>query len=323
MTGQTETKDKALLQDMENRMMAPVIGQIFMYLARPALEQLGMDGEMAVRKGLRGFGNYRGQRIKRWHEKEGLPLNLESLLKFWDIISISGCGADNPEAVFTPYYSEFTTTNCPLADVALEAGWSHWAYLYCDEMHYECYKAYHPKAVVEIHENLNKGDSGCHFLQWMPEEIPEDQIDKSPMEALTKRVQENPIEFARLMLSREGNFVGMISHFLAKALIEKFDQKGKAMVESSMIELGKQRGRDLKARLDKAGVETTWENIWDKFDLTYKYAWKMNREEAGDDRSFIAEVEYCPLAEVWSELDDTAIGPVYCDNPQLTTRGFR
>ena len=44
----------------------------------------------------------------------------DKIPKVLDIISISGCGADNPEAVFTPYYSEFTTTNVRSLTAAVE-----------------------------------------------------------------------------------------------------------------------------------------------------------------------------------------------------------
>lgn len=302
------------VEDMRKFALSRAMGFIYLYLARPAIESWGMEGEKAIRKGLRNFGKHRGKRMRKWHDREGLPINVEALIKCWDILSVEGADAFNPETVMTPYFVEFTGDKCFLYNVCKEADWEHWGYLYCDEMHYECYRAYHPGIIVEIHENLMKGDSGCHFVQLMLPKTPEEQIDKSPLEALLKRFKENPVDFTRLMLQREGNHIANIYYWIATALIEKFGQEGRDMVESALVEMGKKRGQELKERLDRAGLEKTWANIWDNFDLAYKYAWKMKLEETADERSFVAKVEYCPLAEIWAELGDTELGPLYCDH---------
>jgi hypothetical protein len=173
--------------------------------------------------------------------------------------------------------------------------------------------SYHPRAIVEIHENLMKGDPGCHFKFMMPAEGPEEQIDKSVLRALENRVRENPVAFMRLMLRREAHVVGMLYYSIAGAIIDRFDSDGKAMVEASLNEMGKRRGRELKSRLDRDGVEVTWTNIFDHFDLGYKFAWKMKQRETSDHRLFLADVEDCPLAEIWKDLGDHELGSLYCD----------
>jgi hypothetical protein len=304
----------AEVEEMEKFLVSRVIGHMYMFLTKPVFEQFGMEGEKAIRKGLRTFGKFRGERIRKWHEEEGLPKNLESLMKFWDILSLRGCGGENPDLVITPYFGESITTHCPLHDVCREANFEHYGYVYCDEIHHEVVMAYHPKAIVEIHEDLMKGDAGCHFKFMMPQEMPEEQIDKSGLKALEKRVKENPVEFIRLMLKREGHVVGMLYHSISQAVIERFGQDGRAIVKSSLLEMGKKRGIELKEKLKKARIETTWGNICDHFDLAYKYAWEIHREDTSDDRLFVADVEYCPLAEIWNELGDRELGPIYCDN---------
>jgi len=299
------------LDEMEGFMMTRVFGHIYLYLTRPVLERFGMEGEKAIRRGLRAFGKFRGGRIRKWHQAEGLPINVESLMKFWDILSVRGCGAENPD--FTPYFVEFETTHCPLHDVCKEADFEHYGYLYCDEIHQEVTMAYHPKANVEIHEGLMKGDPGCHFKFLMPVETPEEQIDKSGLRSLEKRVQENPTAFMRLMLRREAHVVGMLYYFLARAILDRFSLEGRSMVESSLREMGKRRGREIGERIERAGAELTWKTIFDHFDLGYTFAWEMKPEKTSHDRLFAAEVEDCPLAEIWKEIGDRELGPLYCD----------
>jgi len=314
MVEQKDTVKIEQLEDMERFLGTRVLGMVYLYLTKPVMEQFGMEGEKAIRKGLRALGKRRGERQRKWHEEEGLPRNIESQSNFWDILSHRSCGVINADRLVTPYYSNYYATRCPgMHDVCKEANFEHYGYMYCDEMHLEAAMAYHPKIILEIHENLMKGDAVCHFMKMMPPEIPEDKIDKSPLIALQNRIKENPIEFTRLMLKREPHVVGLLYYFISKEVIERFGKDGRAIVKSALIEMGKKRGSELKERLQKAELETKWENIWDHFDLAYKYAWKITRKDTSDDRAFVAEVEDCPLAEVWNELNDRELGPMYCD----------
>ncbi|MBW2618138.1 MAG: L-2-amino-thiazoline-4-carboxylic acid hydrolase [Deltaproteobacteria bacterium] len=304
--------DNALLDNMDRFRMSRALGHVYVYLTRPVFERYGMAGETAIRQALRAFGRYRGQRWRKWHQEEGLPLNLESFITFVDIDSTRGCGGYNPETIIDPCYVEFQTTHCPLHEVCRENDFEHWGYIYCDEMHFEIMKVYQPKAIIEIHENLMKRDPGCHFYLMMPSLTPEDEIDRTPLRALAERNEKDPVGFTRFMLHREGIQVGMLYYFLARAVIDRFGAEGRSLVTESLQGMGARMGREIKANLEKAGLQTSWEAIWNNFPLAYKYAWGMKPEETGDERVFLAEMTGCPLAEVWGEIGDKELGPLYC-----------
>lgn len=289
--------------------MDRVFGLIYLHLTRPAFEKLGLEGERAVRNGLRAYGQFRGDRLRNWHLKEGLPINMESLLRYWDISSVrtSGCYAD--DAVFSPYYVEHPATNCSFFDVCKETDFTHYGYTYCDEIHQEICMAYQPRASVEIHENLMKGDSRCHFKWMMIPQLPEDKIDRSGYDRLEKRWKEAPLQKALFYLKKDVQVLGMLYYFLAKGLIEKFGEKGRTSVRVSLRELGHRRGMELKARLKEQGREPSLESIF--ADLPYKYLWKMKLERPNGDLHVI--VEHCPLAEIWNDLGDKELGSMYCE----------
>jgi hypothetical protein len=291
-------------------------GIIFMTLAKPVIKKYPREGEIAIRQGLRAFGKFRGERLRKWHEKLGLPINMYSLITWWDIPSIRESGGLGEESkkffdpIFTPYRVVQAGIQCILYDVHREHDFEHYGYIYCDEIHQEIAKAYHPEAIVEIHENLMKNDPYCHFTWMMPPDAPEIEIDNSGYEKMEKWEEEKPEELSLLYAKRDSIISGILYYFLAKAIIDRFGDEGKSMVESSLIEMGKMRGTYLKRRLDESNDIPTVRKIFENMDLQYTKAWDLSFEELGD----IVKIEctYCPLAEVWHELGDKLIGPMYC-----------
>jgi hypothetical protein len=313
MERKNRQENYAILQDMEKYVGSRIFGYIYLYITKPVLEQFGMEGEKTIRRALRAFGKRRGERQLKWHEEEKLPINIESWATFSDMGSTRFCGCENQDMMRTAFFTEFWARKCPLYDVVREADYSHWGYLYCDEMHLEMIRAYHPKAVLEIHECLMKEDNGCHFLVMMPPEEPSEDIGKSQIDDFQRRIKNNPIDFQRLMLQREGMVAAILYYSLAKAVIKKFGQNGKTIITSALTEIGRRRGSELRNKLQKVNAEITWDNIWDNFDLGYKYGWKIDCQADPDRGFYISEIRYCPMAEIWNEYEDLEIGSRYCD----------
>jgi predicted hydrocarbon binding protein len=300
-----EEHDKDLLASLR------IWALVFLYFAKPAIEKLGTEGEKALRKGLRAYAKFRGARMRKTHMDMGLPITLESARRYWDLSGNSRSGTVKLLAG-TPIEHQHDPPNldfiCPMFEVCKEANFEHYGYIYCDEAHQENWRAYHPRGVVEIHENLMKGDPYCNF-DWIINEIP---VRKpSAYAALEKLEKENPAQFAMRYHKGNSHATAILYYFLADALISRFEEEGERIVKSALIELGRRRGRELKENLRKAGLAATWKSIFDNFDLPYKHVWKMNIDKSNG--SFIAEVEYCPLAEVWNGLENKNLGPMYCD----------
>jgi predicted hydrocarbon binding protein len=309
----------------------PVIrnwGIFYMYLSKPVWENLGIDGERAIRKGLRAWAKWRGEGMRKVHMEEGLgPMNLESVRRFWLSVPVRAMGLGPARAKkfspavedimsraraqpVTPYFHKSIAPNCPIYDVFKEANWWHgWAF--CDATHIECLQGYVPEAVVEIHECLTKGDDFCNFWWIMTPTIPDEQIDRSAIEAKDNMEKANPVKTFLYYLNRDVEWTGALYYFLADALVKRFGEEGKRVVKSSLIDIGRRRGKEVKEKLVNAGLAVTWKNIFDNFDLPYKHVWKMNVETSND--RFEADVEHCPLAEVWNTLENKELGPMYCE----------
>lgn len=302
---------EALIEELQQYFVGRMFGLTYVYLTRPVFETFGMEGEKALRQGLRAFGRYRGQRMRAWHEEEELPINLESTILFWDVSSIETCGCAGPGMIVRPYHLEFPATTCPLHDVNAEENYEHWGYTYCDEIHQELWMAYEPSMVAEIHENLHKGDDFCWFRCRMEPGIPEEEIDKSAYDDLKQRITDNPLEYTRLYVTRDTKLNSILYYFLADAIIARFEDDGRRIVRTALRELGHRRGRELRQTLRAQDLDVTWEAIWDNFDLAYRHVWEMEPIEQTANR-FEAQVTYCPFAEVWNGLDNEEIGPLFC-----------
>jgi hypothetical protein len=295
------------------------MGFNYLYFAIPVLKKFGMEGEKTIRRALRAYSRSRGTYLREWHGKEGLPINLKSAARTWFLIPAhdEATGRADPrpsDEVVSPYYVAHKIPSCPMHDVLKEEGVEHYGYIYCDEVHLEVIKAYDTNAVVEIHENLMKGDEFCDFVWWMkpPHEIPEEKIDWSGYESLEKREKANPVQTALFYLKKDTwDVIGKLYYYLADASINRFGDEGKRMVKSALIEMGRRRGRELKEKLEKDRKDITWKNIFDNFDLPYKLVWKMKVEASN--HKFIANVEYCPLAEIWNGLENKELGPMWCE----------
>ena len=96
------------IKDINQLFVGRMLGSDLMFtLHAPLLHEFGFEGEKALRKGLRPYGRYRGERMRKWHESEGLPINLESTILFWDVSSIETCGCTGPGMIVEPYRLEF------------------------------------------------------------------------------------------------------------------------------------------------------------------------------------------------------------------------
>jgi len=281
---------------------------LFMCITKPAVEEYGKKGEIAAREGIRNLGAFRGREIGKWHRSEGLPLNMESLVRFWDTGGRYSIPED--ETVYAPYDVQFQARHCPLYDAWKEEGWEWFGYWFCDEMHQEMVKSYNSDAIVEIHENLNKGDDFCGFRFMM---VPSGQPENAPAQALAKKMQAQPLEYALGCLKQTVRCVGATYGYMAQAIVKYLGEKtGRDLIAKANAELGAKRGRRIKEELETLGKPITVKNILGAFDLPYTKIWRIN--ELQSDRPYVAEVRYCPFAEVWQELGQLPLGALYCND---------
>ena len=146
-----------------------IYGLIYAHMAKEMIETFGKEGEEAVRRAIRNFGIDRGKRLRARHEKEGRPINLDTLFKHYDL------GGTRADTRFSRTLLELTentryslTLRCPVQERWREVGPSEYGVIYCEEFHPAMWNAYLEGTVTLLPKLLSRGDEHCQFEVFLP-----------------------------------------------------------------------------------------------------------------------------------------------------------
>ena len=134
---------------------------IYWQVSKTVIEELGEKGAEAVRKGIRRYGTYRGERLREEHLQKGLELNVENLMNHYDL-QTQYC-LRRKRFVFTPDELVSEVYECPHWEVWKALGDPDIAVAYCEEFHPAMWSAYHPKMRLRMPKILTRGDECCRF----------------------------------------------------------------------------------------------------------------------------------------------------------------
>lgn len=310
------------LRDVTNESRETLVGNIrtllqtgaamYMYVTEKAIAKFGFEGERAIRKHLRAYGKWRGREMRMAHQALELPINMESLMKNWDSASTL-YGEIEKEGTFTPYKVVHEVTACPASEVWKSNQFWRWGHMFCDEFHQACVSSYHPDSYVVIPENIMKGDPACKFSWIMPPQIKE--IDFGPVTELGEKLAENyrvnsPHEAAVKALKRTARLLAGRFLTLAQQLNTAFGDQGKEVLSNGLRRWGHHRGQLLREQHESLSLRIEPSTLFNNFDVPYQFLW--NAKEESDRQMYRLEVERCPFAEVWKELNGKDLGYIYC-----------
>lgn len=143
---------------------------LYYFMAKEMVDTLGeKQGEEALRRAVRAFGEWRGRTLREQHLAQGLTPSIENLMKYGD-------NPDLPEQIATRR-RELTANRsvaevdfCLKASVKEELGGRDLGVIYCEEIHPSFYGSYLPGVQITHTQYLLKGDPICYIELNMPEE---------------------------------------------------------------------------------------------------------------------------------------------------------
>ena len=151
------------------------IGQIgdlwaamYYFLAEGLLDNYGLDGERALREGIREYGSNRGAELRAKHLKEGFSIDLVSLFTYYDLPNDHRFERNKIE--LTPETRISQTLRCPYAEIweALGEGKNRIAQIYCEEVHHAHFGAYAPGVEVNLcHPLTHESSDYCMFSVYL------------------------------------------------------------------------------------------------------------------------------------------------------------
>lgn len=166
-------KDKELLR-MYN--IDDVFIMLYLFMADPIIKEFKIDGEAAIREGLRKYGKDRGATNREKHLELGLKLNMKNYFTYTrDLPADPRFKRDR--LTLTPQERISHTLKCPVADVSNKYNLKSIGRIYCEEFHDAGYGEYtYGHTQVNLAKTLTQeGDNYCSFSVLLrPENLPDD-----------------------------------------------------------------------------------------------------------------------------------------------------
>ncbi|MDD4707227.1 MAG: L-2-amino-thiazoline-4-carboxylic acid hydrolase [Bacillota bacterium] len=147
-----------------------------MFTAESLINEFGIDGEAAVREGLRRFGYDRGITNRNKHLAVGLKINMKNYFTYTrDLPGDPRFKRDR--LTLTPQERISHTLKCPFADLSIKYNLKDIGRIYCEEFHKAGYSAYaYGYTQVNLAKTLTQdGDKYCSFSVILrPENLPDE-----------------------------------------------------------------------------------------------------------------------------------------------------
>jgi hypothetical protein len=294
------------------------LGRVYMAGTKALLEDFGAEGEKMVRQWIRRFGTWRGQELRKGHMALGLPINMESIMRYWDNSSTfylteewDETGSWSPCEVKVPVKQG----ECYIYEPWAEADFWLWGDVYCDEVHQHTVQAYHPDAVVVIPQRLGKRDSRCTFKWVMPPNAAKqvDPIKPYPGQDVLKDWQSGTREQAGICsLRRTIRITAAMVHFLWEVIREFRPKEAESEFGRIMDRMAADRGSALKKERERQGWGSGPEDLFLNFDMPYTFSWEVGKK--GIPSGVEIEISYCPMAETWDWLGSLKVMKPYCEH---------
>ena len=297
------------------------LGRIHMAGARALVEDFGPEGEKSTRQWIRRYGAWRGRELRKGHMALGLPVNMDSVMRYWDNASTfhlmdewDEVGSWSANDVRVP----IKDGECKIYEPWAEADFWLWGHVYCDELHQNVVQAYHPDAVVVIPQALSKRDPVCNFHWSMPQNASKDvePIDPYPGQDVLKDWQIDTEEgTARSALMRTTRIAAAMIHYLREILEEFHPQEAEAEFDRIMVLLAADRGSALRKEKAVNNWESSPEDFFNHFDMPYSTIWETGKKVSPE--AIEIEVLSCPLAETWNWMASISSLEAYCSRACL------
>ena len=142
--------------------MAEHMAALYYWLTKEMVADYGEEAACeTIRRAVREFGLERGRNIRDEVLKDGEPLTIENLDRYYDIPVAEGW---SNAAVYENGEKHNTTASCTFADVWMERGWTKIGQIYClvDPAIREGYTEGHePALTYTTDKNVMRGDGCC------------------------------------------------------------------------------------------------------------------------------------------------------------------
>lgn len=245
-----------LLEDIKTGNLDDCWLKMYVHVARAITETYGIEGEVALRQGIRNFGHDRGQTLRNEQLALGMKINMYNLWTYYDLPGDNRFKRNRIRLNTQERISQ--TLVCPMASMWIKMDAKELGAIYCDEFHPAMFSGYHPKIVTNLGETLTHDtDDHCHFALYLrPANMTEEERKMSFAEYDPDYDEEKVGKYI-MRTAREGYNMLTIKlyYHLAKEAIQSFGDGARDIIAKSIREWAKDIGEFLIVRADAVSNE--------------------------------------------------------------------
>lgn len=225
------------LEEYQIQNLQDIWAKLYIYLAKSLTEDLGIEGERALRHGIRNFGIDRGGALREKHLETGMKLNLYNLFTYYDLPGDPRFRRN--KISLTPQERLSETLVCPIADMWESMGGKKLGRIYCEEFHHAMFGTYAPKAQVNLSQTLTQeGDNHCRFSVYLRPANMDSEERKISFEEFDPEFKEEKVKEYEMPSAREGFEMLCIKLYynIALTALSRFGEKARESLGKALEE---------------------------------------------------------------------------------------
>lgn len=250
-----------ILEDIKTGNLDDCWLKMYVHLARSITEEFGIEGEVALRQGIRNFGHDRGETLQKEQLKLGMKINMYNLWTYYDLPGDNRFKRNKIRLNKEERISQ--TLVCPMANMWIEMDAKKLGAIYCDEFHPAMFSGYNKHILTNLGETLTHDtDDHCHFALYLRPGNMTEEERKMAFEEYDPDFDESKVEKYVMRTNREGYNMLTIKlyYHIVKEAINHIGQDSRKVLAKATEEWAKDISQFLILRADAVS-----EKLDDKF----------------------------------------------------------
>lgn len=285
---------------------------LFYFLARTCIDLYGEKGETAVRRGVRNYGQARGERMRGVTDSLNLPPNLVTLSQHYDLMNDPRFDSSKIKVSLSEECHKMIYSCCPDAEMwsCLPDGLSI-GFIFCEEVHHRIYGGYDPAMQVNLCETLTNGGDCCRFFIYCR------KANQKPY-PLPPYVRQPWDDFEGQLIPSIDTIFGLMLIFMGKAIWEDL---GEDALQEALRRFGCHRGERMHELHRRENIPFTLDSLLTQGDLFLDPRYDLEKKTEG--ASCEITIKRSPLAEMFDTYDAWDVGKIYFNTIyQAVTDGY-
>lgn len=246
---------------------------IYACIAKAIVEMTGVEGECALRQGIRNYGIERGSVMQKRHRALGMKLNLENLFTYFDLPGDPRFKRE--KLALNPQERLSYTLVCPIAGKWIEDGNKKLGRIYCEEFHHACFSTYAPHSQTNLAKTLTEdGDNYCCFSVYLrPGNMSPDE-QKEAFEEFDPGYR-RPMDFHYDLGTHKAGFNRLsvlIIYFIADAVLGTLGEHGENALIEGMKNIRKELDSFMAKRAEAVGAACNEEFLEKNMSLSTSFS---------------------------------------------------